>query len=63
MIIMIQPQIQATHAGSGANPGPTRSRIQRVMRDKYKISQKGYDPYNTPLEQPPCAWSGTRKRA
>ncbi|MBV9913849.1 MAG: hypothetical protein JOZ93_14800, partial [Sinobacteraceae bacterium] len=52
MIIMIQPQIQATHAGSGANPGPTRSRIQRVMRDKYKISQKGYDPYNTPLEQP-----------
>jgi hypothetical protein len=63
MTITIQPQIRATHAGSGANPGPARSRMQPVMPDKYKISQKGYDPYNTPLEQPPCAWSGTRKRA
>jgi hypothetical protein len=63
MTITIQPQIPATHAGSGVNPGAARNRIQRVMRDKYKSSQKGYDPYNTPLEQPPCAWSGTRKRA
>ena len=63
MTSTIQPRIQAMHAGSGVHPAAARSRIQRVMRDKYKLSQKGYDPYNTPLERPACAWSSTRKRA
>lgn len=63
MTLTIQPQMPAPHAVTGSSPAAARSRMQRVMPDKYKRSQNGYDPYNTPLEPPPCAWSGTRKRA